>query len=489
MSLLSKRFFFIALYVFLLAGLLTSAEIVARLKHYTPFQWRQEDLKEPTMNKPDPTLGWIPKAGKYLMPAYVPGGAKIQYTFLEDGSRATSDNLTAANYGLIILGCSFTQGYAISDLETFAWKLQTEFPFLKVGNFGVCAYGTYQSLLFLRKLFAQGAQPLVVVYGFCIFHEERNIAPVSWVKFLVQFSKRGFVAVPYCSLRGGQIVEHPAIQWPQFPLQQYFALPQLLIATYYQSVTDETGRKRDQREITEKLLIEMHDLTKKHDARLIVVMLTGSNEERKFYADFLQNHGIEVVDANCNLSDDFRVQGEGHPNSKAHSLWANAIAEYLKLHMPGAIGRDYISKDRFIINEGSGRHFGELLKNRTFEQSFIAEAGLLEEIDLFLANFARKNSGSIFLEIIDPSNQTIAKIEKSMESIKDNSWEKFEIGPLYTVMGQTYKIRLTSSSEQDGNAITWWASLNPTNSYVKGNAIIDGVPQDTDFAFRIKFSN
>ena len=154
-----------------------------------------------------------------------------------------------------------------------------------------------------------------------------------------------------------------------------------------------------------------------------------------------------------------------------------------------SICKDYISKDRFIVNEGSERHFGELLKNRTFEQSFIAEAGLLEEIDLFLANFARKNSGSIFLEIIDPSNQTIAKIEKSMESIKDNSWEKFEIGPLYTVMGQTYKIRLTSSSEQDGNAITWWASLNPTNSYAKGNAIIDGVSQDTDFAFRIKFSN
>lgn len=335
----SKRRFFIALYVFMLAGFLTSAEIMARLKHYKPFQYHQIDLQEPTMFKPDPILGWIPKAGKYLAPSYVLGGTSIQYTFLEDASRATSGNVTIANYGLILLGCSYTQGWAVSDSETFGWKLQTEFPFFRVGNFGIGGYGTYQSLLLLRKLFNQGIKPLVIVYGFNIFHEERNIAPAIWLKFLAEFSKREHAAVPYCSLNErGQLAEHPAVQWPTFPLQEYFALPQLLIDIHYRLRTDQRGRSRNRRETTKKLLLEMQDLAKKHDAKLIVVMLTGADKGRQFYSDFLRKHSIEVIDAHCNITKDYQVPNEGHPNGKAHSLWANEIAKYLKIYMRDAKG-------------------------------------------------------------------------------------------------------------------------------------------------------
>jgi len=152
-----------------------------------------------------------------------------------------------------------------------------------------------------------------------------------------------------------------------------------------------------------------------------------------------------------------------------------------------AIYKDFTNKHHFIVNEGAGKHYGELLKNRTFEQSFVAKGRFIEKVDLLLATFARQNSGSVFLEIVDSNSQSLAKAEWPIESIKDNSWQKFNFGSINVVQGMSYRLRLTSPSGQNGNAITWWAT--PNDSYSNGNAIIDGVSQDTDFAFKIKFVN
>ena len=153
-----------------------------------------------------------------------------------------------------------------------------------------------------------------------------------------------------------------------------------------------------------------------------------------------------------------------------------------------AIYKDYTSKDhRFITNEVGGKHYGELIQTRVFEQSFIAKGSSIEEIDLLLATFARLNTGSITLKIIDSNNQAIVKVDRSVEAIKDNSWEEFNMGSVKVINGMTYRLRLTSTNGQGGNAITWWAS--PNDSFLDGRALIDGMPQVTDFTFKIKFFN
>jgi len=149
--------------------------------------------------------------------------------------------------------------------------------------------------------------------------------------------------------------------------------------------------------------------------------------------------------------------------------------------------KNHMIKDRFIINEVAGMHYGELLKQRVFEQVFTAKAGVLEEVDLLLSTFARKNSGTIILEITNSNNKILAKIEKSIESIKDNSWQKFKFDPVYLSKDGIYKLKLTSPSGKHGDAVTWWSS--PNRSYQKGKAIIDGISQNTSFGFIIKFGN
>src|SRR5262249_12408647 len=51
----------------------------------------------------------------------------------------------------LFIGCSFTQGWAISDQETFPWGVQEHFPAARVLNAGTAGYGTYQSLLGLSE--------------------------------------------------------------------------------------------------------------------------------------------------------------------------------------------------------------------------------------------------------------------------------------------------------------------------------------------------
>ncbi|EKE01962.1 MAG: hypothetical protein ACD_21C00014G0003 [uncultured bacterium] len=162
-----------------------------------------------------------------------------------------------------------------------------------------------------------------------------------------------------------------------------------------------------------------------------------------------------------------------------------------------AIYGNYINKDRFTINEAmqaqGWRHYGELIKKRVFEQPFVAKTDSLEEVELLLTTVARKKSGTILLEIVDPTDKTLAKTWQPIEPIGGNFWQKFKFKSVRVAKGGRYKLRLTSPSGKHGNAITWLASptnIYPkTNRYSKGNAIVDGVPQNAIFGFMIKFSD
>ena len=74
------------------------------------------------MHEPDPDLGWRSKEGRYVF-----GTTPIRMTFWPDHTRATAAAPVRADAAVVVLGCSFVQGWALSDEETFAWKLQERF--------------------------------------------------------------------------------------------------------------------------------------------------------------------------------------------------------------------------------------------------------------------------------------------------------------------------------------------------------------------------
>jgi len=160
-----------------------------------------------------------------------------------------------------------------------------------------------------------------------------------------------------------------------------------------------------------------------------------------------------------------------------------------------AIYEDYrhmavlLAEGMLVANEFTDdqkQHYGEVTKGRTFEQTFVAKGRTLEAVDLQFATFARQNSGLLLLEVLDQSDHEIARLERALDGIKDNAWEVFQLNDAKLHKGATYRLRLTSPTGQTGNAIVWWASRQ--NSYRGGEAIVDGVREPTDFAFRLEFS-
>jgi hypothetical protein len=307
------------------------AEILVRLAGHDPWRIQTTDLREPTMSEFDPTLGWITKPGKYTVPPYQAKGEEIHYTFLPDGSRIASKAKPAGPYDIVLLGGSFTQGRAISDWETVGWKLQSALPDSNVGIFAVGAYGTYQSFLMLKRLYQRGIRPKVVLYGFADFHEYRNIAHYEWRRLLSQYSKRGHIAMPYCSLgKDGRLREHPPAAYPVLPLREHFALVDFLTMTYYQFSQDERERERQRAKITNLILLKMNRLARDNAAAFYVAVLYAKDSSSRFYTRTLRSKNVSVIDARIRLTPEMAVPGEGHPNGRAHSRWATKIESRLR---------------------------------------------------------------------------------------------------------------------------------------------------------------
>lgn len=151
-----------------------------------------------------------------------------------------------------------------------------------------------------------------------------------------------------------------------------------------------------------------------------------------------------------------------------------------------AIYKDIGARTRITLNEIGGTHYGELIKGRTFEQSFLAREQHMNEVDLLLATFARQNSGTFIVSIVDGNNHDVAEAEAPVEAVGDSSWKAFKFDDVKLIKGAFYRIRLASPTGQPGNAITWWAS--GVDVYPYGAAIVDGISRSSDFAFRVKFS-
>jgi hypothetical protein len=306
------------------------AEGILRLTGNKPWTPSDRFPREPTIHLADPILGWKNKPGMHFIPAYDPAGKDIVMTFLEEGVRTTGSPMLAAGSELLIVGCSYAQGFAIDDDETFAWKLQRRYSSLKVLNFGTAGYGTYQSLLLLERELPRMQAPKIVLYGFLETHEYRNVAPADWLRILSKNPRRGHVEVPYATLtEAGDLVRHHPERYSSFPGRAIFALPAFIEKHYMRLMTH--ARLQQRRAITERLLSELKQVSEAHGARLVVAILQGTAQTIAHYQDFLHKQNILTIDCAFPLTADLQVPREGHPNGRMNALWESCIADGLAL--------------------------------------------------------------------------------------------------------------------------------------------------------------
>jgi hypothetical protein len=292
-----------------------------RLPHPRPF--------EPDIHEPDPVLGWRTRPGRHRFPPYRLPGEHFHKTILPDGSRATAPDDRAARPELVLVGCSYTLGWAVDDSDTWAWRLQEHLPELRVLNFGAAGYGTYQSLLLLEQVLPRLESPAWVVYGMIQHHKNRNVAETGWLWTLDGVARRAPAAVPYVTLDGdGELRRHPPLRWPRPPLHDRSAL--VRFATRLR--LEYAPRERVPRlAVTERVLLEMDRQAAAHGARLAVALLEFPDpRDQAAVHGFLEARGIPVLDCARRLGRGLRVPGEGHPNARMHGEWGDCIAAALR---------------------------------------------------------------------------------------------------------------------------------------------------------------
>jgi len=281
-----------------------------------------------------PERGWDLKQGTFHRPPYSPQGSNIVYTQLPGGfrrSHSQQNGTLSDKPKLILFGGSYTHGNAISDNETFSWKLQQKLPGLEVLNYAVGGYGTLQAQMKLQQILPTIQQRKLIIYGLIAHHMVRNVSTTGWISSLSRYS-RNDLYIPYVNVdENRHIRRQPLLHFSPFPFREYSALIALLentwISTRWRKHNDEPVGP-----IMATLVSEMKILSDRHGADFLVVLLSVNKKAVPNYMERFSQNGIKALNCSFPLTRDMIVIGDGHPNGRMNTRWARCIGNYLDAH-------------------------------------------------------------------------------------------------------------------------------------------------------------
>ncbi len=266
---------------------------------------------------PDPDLGW--KNGSGTFASSEAGNAAMN--FGPEGRRLSRPDPAPRTPRVDLLGDSITQGYGVTDGDTYAWRLGTLLPGAGFENLGVGGYGTYQSLRVMERRLSP--PPALFVYAFFGDHQYRNVAHLTWVRALRDAAGRNIVP-PHVTVEDGRLVRHAGRTEPAWPLEAHSAIVTELHRAWMRFVF--RGRRDLTRPALELLLAEMDATAKSAGSRFLVLLLADAPD---WLAPYLAGRGIATADCRepeFERDPSLRVGGTGHPTGARHAMWAACLA-------------------------------------------------------------------------------------------------------------------------------------------------------------------
>ncbi len=275
----------------------------------------------------DDALGWMNRPGTFesIEPGHVP------MHFTEDHRRVSGNEteLAGRKASVVLVGCSYTQGYGLPDEQTMAALLNSRFPDITFLNFGTAGYSTYQSLLLLERILNDSRYaPSMVIYGYIPHHNERNYATYSWAKSLTDSDGRYLVA-PHARLKDGALVFHGMTIIDPWPLETRSAFVTLLHDAWLQYGRYAAFGTDEMDAITAQLIVMLRDACAKKGIRFAVLAL---HEPATPAVRKLAESG-QITFADCQKEiygqPEYRIGGTGHPNARVQAEWADCIARHI----------------------------------------------------------------------------------------------------------------------------------------------------------------
>jgi hypothetical protein len=318
---------------------LLAAEVLLRIFGIEPWKniLTNDTINGKNIYTPDTTLGWKAKEGDYFLLPTNPLDKQFHISIEKNGNRKTGENIESVNGEILVIGGSFSLGWGVNNKDTFSSKLQKKFNNFKVYNFGQAGYGTIQSLLLLKKQISEMKVPKLIIYGFIEHHEYRNAARSQWLRTLAKYSRRGTVRTPYGLIgKNNKLIIYPPTGYINLPLRESSALITLFEKAYMKNISTkefprDSKRKKYQKLVTEKAVLQMKEISKKFGANFIVVILDWSNDLTKDkYEIFFKENKIKFVNCKTLLIDEMVLKDDYHPSEKAHSYYNECLVDYIE---------------------------------------------------------------------------------------------------------------------------------------------------------------
>src|SRR5215204_742507 len=272
--------------------------------------------------------GWINRPGT----SHSTEAGRVAMHFEPDGRRSDpAGHKPESLPRVLVVGCSYTQGYGIADDQTYSHLINESLPSAELLNYGTGGYGSYQSLLRIRSYFkSPHAKTPLVIYGLFHGHPARDVAPLAWILSLTTQDGRYLVPPNVRQERSGRFAENPGGPIDIWPLEQQTAI----VALLHQVVVNRAPRRVTPAmadAVFRHLIVEMNNTVADNNAALLVIGLTAMPD---WAASWMREHGVDFVP--CHHPDfgkdpALQVGGIGHPNERVHRWWAacalKALAE------------------------------------------------------------------------------------------------------------------------------------------------------------------
>ncbi|MCC8428175.1 hypothetical protein LJ725_04310 [Reyranella aquatilis] len=245
-----------------------------------------------------------------------------------------------AQVDVLVVGDSFSWGYALSNQETYARHLARELG-TGVSNFAMAAYGTTQSLQMMRR--NGDLKPKLIVYGIIAHHFERNVMPClpSYYPFCfdashVAWNEAGkpYIAPPQSNgVRRFQ--RHLSGDYTNPVTWLTHGIDVIRGRIEYAEATYSTPSDQKKEEALGFLLGNMQRSAADIGAKLLVVYLPTNYYSApeglgRVIGDIQLLDLTQAFQRERDKGTNLYIVGDGHPNRAAHELIAKEIAKYVR---------------------------------------------------------------------------------------------------------------------------------------------------------------